>query len=292
MTLEAPQADSGAGAGVSSTEATAAASSAPRPGPTTAASGKPMSPGAIVEENILPTPNSVDLMRSARGDYMLRFERHSPHVAELFQENTKLVPQAPFGPGPKDGDLAQARAWYMATAYRLDESAVEPGQEHMLRLRWPDLGPGLGRLCSTCGPGGPLTSYLYAVDLMLWHAGRIVRVVPAAEFVWLEKRVRPDEDARLRSALLRQASADIERANAFMFVVGVPWRYMMFLGPRGYRHMMLDAGAVLSGVQGVAQQLQLAPRVCLDFYDTHVDRCLLLDGVERTTLAVVMLEVP
>lgn len=254
------------------------------------AAHKPLSPGAIVEENLLPTPNSVDLVRTGRSDYMLRFDSRAPHVAELFQENTKLVPQSTLGPSPRDADLAQAKAWYFATAYRVDESAIEPGMAHVLRLKHSELPSALGRLCRACEAGGPLASRLYGVDLMLLFGGRIVRIVPGADFVWIEKRLDPDEDRRLRAAILRQPSEAVERARAFFFVVGVPWRYMMFVGPRGYRHMMFDAGAVLAGVQALATQLELSPRVCLDYYDAHVDRVLLLDGTERTTLGVVALE--
>ena len=43
--------------------------------------------GLLFEETVLPSPNSTDLLRTTRTDYMLRFDSRTTHIAELFQEN-------------------------------------------------------------------------------------------------------------------------------------------------------------------------------------------------------------
>ena len=65
---------------------------------------------------------------------------------------------------------------------------------------------------------------------------------------------------------------------------------MVFLGPRGYRRMLLDAGELLGRLQDVAADGAVEAAVFPDFYDRQVDDVLLLDGTERTVIAIVALD--
>ena len=86
------------------------------------------------------------------------------------------------------------------------------------------------------------------------------------------------------------AAERVPRTGPLLFVAAAPWRYMMFLGPRGYRRMLLDAGELLGRLRDVAADAAVEAAVFPDFYDRRVDDALLLDGVERTVVAIVALE--
>ena len=245
--------------------------------------------GLLFEETVLPSPNSTDLLRTTRTDYMLRFDSRTTHIAELFQENTKLTPYSPLRPPDGEEELSHAKKFYFSTSYRMQEDDVEPGMMDRVRLRHADLPAELARLMGPLGKDGPLASLLYGVDLFLLHRGRLLRVIPYTDGLWVEKRMLPGEEELFRRSILRQPAEAIAQSTAFLCVVAVPWRHMMVLGPRGYRHMMLEAGNLLAQLQFIANQLKLSPRVSLDFYDARVDKVLLLDGTERTTLAIIAL---
>jgi hypothetical protein len=246
--------------------------------------------GLLFEETVLPSPNSVDLLRTARSDYMLRFDSRTTHIAELFQENTKLTPYSSLQPPAGEEELNHAKKFYFSTSYRMQEDDVEPGMMDRVRLRHADLPAELARLMGPLGKDGPLASLLYGVDLFLLHRARLLRVIPYTDGMWVEKRMLAGEEELFRRSILRQPAEAIAQSSAFLCVVAVPWRHMMVLGPRGYRHMMLEAGNLLAQLQFIANQLKLSPRLSLDFYDARVDKVLLLDGTERTTLAVIGLQ--
>lgn len=246
--------------------------------------------GMMREETVIPTPNSVDLMRTAHGDYRQRFDLRGPHIAELFQENTKLTPYATLTVPANHDEVASTRSWYFSTSYRIADKDIEPGQERFVRVRHSTLPDPLAKLLAPFGPTGGLAPLLYGVDLFLLHEGRLLRVVPTADYLWVERRITKAEEQTIRSSLLRLPASGLAQSRALLFVVGVPWRYMMYNGPRGYRHMMFEAGHLLGQLHFGATQLKLQPLVCLDFYDARVDGVLLIDGTERTTLAVITLQ--
>ena len=64
---------------------------------------------------------------------------------------------------------------------------------------------------------------------------------------------------------------------------------MMLFGPRGYRHTLFDAGRLLAHFENDAQHHSLRIAVAQNFYDRWVDRSLYMDGVERSTLAVIVI---
>jgi hypothetical protein len=246
--------------------------------------------GMMREETVIPTPNSVDLVRTAHGDYLQRFDLRSPHIAELFQENTKLTPYATLAVPAGHDEVSATRSWYFSTSYRIADKDIEPGQEHFIRLPHAMLPAPLGKLLTPFGPGGGLAPLLYGVDLYLLHDSRLMRVVPTADYLWIDRRLTKTEEQTIRSSLLRAPAEALAQSRALLFRVGVPWRSRMYSGPRGYRHMLFEAGHLLGQLGFGATQLKLQPLVCLDFYDSRVDGALLRDGTERTTLAVIALQ--
>jgi hypothetical protein len=245
---------------------------------------------ALIEETVMPTPNSVELHRSPRNDYLLRFDSRYPHIAELFQENTKLSPCSPLATLAPEQELKETKEWYFSTAYRIEDKDVAEGHDAKVRRSHKALPAPLNRLFPLFGKDGPLISLVYSSDLFVTLDNTLYRVVPGADYLWVEKRMSPEDLEMISGSIIRPEGVDVRKARALMFVAGAAWRYMLFLGPRGYRHMMFEAGNLIGQLCGLSGQLGLTPTVCLDFYDEKLDRVLRLDGAERSTLAIIALE--
>ena len=245
-------------------------------------------PEAMLEGTVLPGPNSVELMRTAATDYRLRFDAGDPHVAELFQENTKLSPHTTvFDPGAA-ARLERARAWHLSTAYRVRDEHLVAEAAHAVRVPVETLPSCLARVLQPFTQDGRLSSLLYGLDLYVLHEQALLRVVPRTRFLWRERRIAARGEWRVRESIV--SAERVPRTGPLLFLAAAPWRYMVFLGPRGYRRMLLDAGELLGRLRDVAADGAVESAVFPDFYDRQVDDVLLLDGTERTVIAIVALD--
>ncbi len=242
---------------------------------------------AMLEETLLPPMHNVEFVRSAQNDYTLRFGATTAHIAELFQENSKLTPYSTLQVPADDRELNQARMWYFSTAYRMHEEDLVPGKEHNVRIKHGDLLEPLARTFAPFGQPGTCAELLYGIDLYVLYEDRLYRQVSGTDVLWFEKKITPFEHQMLQMSLLRVPRDTISRSVALAFLVGVPWRYMMFFGPRGYRRMLFECGRVMAQIEDQAQAHGLKTILCQDFYDARIDRVLLMDGVERSTLAII-----
>ena len=243
---------------------------------------------ALLEGTVLPSPNTVEMLRTAPSDYRRRFDGGNLHVAELFQENTKLSPHTTLHDRGDAAALDHARAWYLSTAYRVEDDDLAAGQADTVRPQVDTLPPSLAGILAPFAQAGRLSSLLYGLDLLVLHEQWLLRVVPRAGFLWRDRRLAGDDERRIRESIV--AAERVPRTGPLLFVAAAPWRYMMFLGPRGYRRMLLDAGELLGRLRDVAADAAVEAAVFPDFYDRRVDDALLLDGVERTVVAIVALE--
>lgn len=242
---------------------------------------------SLLEETLFPTPNNVELNRTPKNDYLLRFGAQQSHIAELFQENTKLNPYSTLQVPETDQEIKEAMDWYFSTAYQINEEDIQSEQAEKLKISHEDLSPSLKELLRPFSEEKLLLPLLYAVDLFLLIDNRLVRHVTGSNYTWLEKEFDETDQAIFRDSILRVDAKTLDQTHVFFLLVGVPWRYMMFYGPRGYRRMMFDMGKVLNYLESRSMQLELSPYACLDYYDRRIDRVLMLDGTEKTTLAIV-----
>jgi hypothetical protein len=243
----------------------------------------------LLEERIVPSPASIELERTAMSDFLQRLCSPSPHVAELYHENSKLSPWSTVTVPEDDRKLHEAREWFFSTAYALREEDVEPGEAHQIRIGLAGLPEGLRSLLRPFAQKGPASDLLYGVDLLVLHGHRLYRMVVRTEHLWVERRFTDAERAELEGAVLDLSDLALSRAGALLFLVGCPWRYMLLYGPRGYRHTLLDAGRLLGHLETAARRSNLPLAVAQNFYDARVDRFLLADGVERSALAILAL---
>jgi hypothetical protein len=252
--------------------------------------GSVWSPGErkLFEELIVPSPHSIELERTAMSDFLQRLCATS-HVAELYHENSKIVPSSTVTVPEDDRKLHEVREWFFTTAYALEESDVEPSEAHQIRIGLAGLPERLGSLLLPFTQPGPASDLLYSVDLLVLHAGCLYRLIVRTEHLWVERSFSAADMEVLRDSVLDLSDLTLARAEALLFLVACPWRYMLLYGPRGYRHTLLDAGRLLGRFEAAARRGNLPLSVAQNFYDARIDRLLLADGVERSTLAILAL---
>lgn len=243
---------------------------------------------SLLEETVLPPSHSVELDTSAESAYANRLGAHQSNVAETYHVNSKLTPASPIGVRVNEDGLAEARTRLRSTSYRVREEDIEPELAHLVRVPHEQLPASVQPVLWSAATPGPVADRLYALDLMVLVDGAVHRQPVEANYLWREHQLNDAQQNLFASSILR-LPADLVRAHeAAIVVVGVPWRYMLFYGPRGYRRMLTDLGVLLDGVRRIADDQNIRCASTLDFFDARLDRLLLIDGVERSALAVIL----
>ncbi|WP_156724697.1 nitroreductase family protein [Streptomyces apocyni] len=243
-----------------------------------------------LEQTLIPSPNVVELAPGKAAGFVNRVAPAQDDVAELFHLNSRLSRHRP------DDRLTEAeregvRRWFFTTCgqHRAEDFTAE---SNTVRRPHTELPVPLGALCGPFGEDGPLTSLLYGCDLMVVGADALCRQQPGENALWVERHL-DGGPAALAPTMIDVAAAEaLHTAQAALVLTGVPWRSMLFGGPRGYRQMLMDAGVLLDVVCGLAGQAGYEAFPVRDFYDDELDTLLHCDGLERSALAVVALRTP
>jgi hypothetical protein len=243
---------------------------------------------ALLEETLIPSPSGTELQRDPMHDYLHRFTQRSPHVAELFLENTKITPASLTNGAMDEQLLAAARRWYFNTAYHPHEEAFDfPAAERAgVCLDVNHVDRPVGRLLAALAADEQAAQLLYGLDLYVVLETQVFRVMPAASMMWLVRRVPSAERHALAASIALRAQPPAGPHADLLVVIAVPWRYMVFQGPRGCRRMLMESGRLTQWFETRAREHDVALDVTLDFADGALEEVLLLDGVERTALAV------
>lgn len=245
-----------------------------------------------LEQALLPTHKTVELQSAPFDDYLHRLRSRAPHVAELFLENSKIARSSRHNAALDSVGFERTRDWFFTTAYqpRVGDFDDELAAQHGARLRIEQLPPPLAALLGALVSTEAIARLLYAVDLFLLAGLRSYRLIPFSEWLWLDRTLRAEEADRLARALLGVPPEAVQRADALLAVVVVPTRYTLFQGPRGYRRTLVELGSFLERCAERADDAAVGLTTMLDFHDFDVDAVLRLDGVERTTHAVCLLD--
>jgi hypothetical protein len=242
----------------------------------------------FLEESVIPSPHSIDLSETPASDYLYRQTRDTPHVAELYLENSKLNPHSTQGPIGSGETFEEIREWFFETAYDLDGDTYLKRDSPRLRLAEDQLPDPMQALLDPFSEQGGPTNLLYSIDMFALYGGRLLRRIPQSPYLWTEREVSAEEMQEL-GAKLTGSPDEWTRTDAVLFFVACPWRYMMLHGPRGYRHTLLDLGRLLAVLEGRSGQLGLPISVLQNFHDRFINDFVLADGVERSTHAIMML---
>jgi len=240
-----------------------------------------------LEETILPSPHSSELSESAENSFIYRFgAKNEPHIAELYHSNSKLNPHSTLNPvGQKK--LSEIRQWFFEKAWCLQTHDLTAAAEGRILIKWEKLPAKLGTLLApfTQKDFSP-NQLLYAIDLMVLTEHYLLRAIPWRGFLWIERKFENEDWDKLREAVL-----DISLSqSSVLFLVACPWRHMLLVGPRGYRDTLIDAGKLMNELENIANEQDMKLAMTTLFYDESVDKLLLLDGIERATVAIAVLK--
>ena len=143
---------------------------------------------------------------------------------------------------------------------------------------WPDL-----RTAPSGGALYPLELYVFALD---------VHGLAPGVYHYDPRRHRLDELRRadLGETMQRVLTAPelAESAAAIVAITGVFWRSRFKYGLRGYRFTLLEAGHVAQNLLLAGEALELAACPCGGFFERRLDPLLEVDGVEESTLYLVL----
>ena len=151
-----------------------------------------------------------------------------------------------------------------------------------------------GELALRATPSG---GGLYPVDVHV-AALRIERL-PRGTYVFdpLRDVLWQTGDAATVDALLGAVAAPDEvvttsAATALVLLLARPWRGMRKYGPRGMRHVLLEAGAIAEHVNLAAAALGVGSVDSSSFYDDEVHEALGVDGVFEALVHAQVLGIP
>jgi len=252
-------------------------------------SGLPPDVQLRLEETLLPSPNSVDLLDTPQATYLGRLLAREPNVAELFQANSRLSARGTANQLPTRELCDAVTEWFLATSYNPAEGDVDLDQarEHGVRIEVSDLVAPLAAYLDELSSHNPAEPTLYAVDTWCVIGPTVYRMPARRSTLWKERDLSDDELSRFHQSIFGDSTSPPELTIVW---VVAPWRHMVFRGPRGYRHTLIDAGRQFETAERLAARHRLHASTTYDFFDDPLNVLLGLDGDEQAVLAVTLIE--
>jgi SagB-type dehydrogenase family enzyme len=99
-------------------------------------------------------------------------------------------------------------------------------------------------------------------------------------------------DRLLAAFCLRDERVSLNRAGAILLMIARPWRAMRKYGPRGLRHVFMEAGHMAQNVHLACVSLGLGSLDCSSVYDDEAHDVLRVDGVYETLVHTVVIGHP
>lgn len=253
-------------------------------------SGLPPEIQLQLEETLLPSPHSVDLLDTPRSAYLGRLLSREPHTAELYHLNSSLASCSETNQVPPAELIDATREWFFSTSYRPAEGDVdnEVARKYGVRLELDVLEPAWKSFFRELSMSNPDEASLYSVDLWLVIDQSVYRLPARTGVLWKERDLSPQEMQALSSCVVADHGDSVEVA---LLWVGAPWRHMVFRGPRGYRHTLIEFGRQTLVAQQLAAQHGLRITTTSDFLDDRLNSLFHLDGAEHAALGVSLLSI-
>lgn len=212
---------------------------------------------------------AVELVWSPGEDYRRRLLGRV-HPAEAYLVASRLTDDTLS----QIADHEQVEATRAAFLSQYSNAIALPGEARALSSEAP-----LDRLLRSVIADGPSHRALFGCDLVVVSNSEVGVLRPAAGMVWRRMRMSPLAVDQFCSA----CGIDIEYSPA-LALVGVPWRYMQLIGPRGLQRCLADVGTVAAtlerGTNGIGVSWMW------EFRNVLADAALEYDGLERSVIAV------
>lgn len=239
-----------------------------------------------LEETVFPSLGSIELQRDPLRDFQYRFMAKSVNIAELFHENSKIRRSSRVSTFTNPQLLETVKEWFFSTAYKISEDDIKTAKAKRFRINLKDLPSKVANIIRSFTGKNEGTDFLFALDINLLYENRLYRYTPGDAMLWLEKIAPKEQIKRVSKALPSKEDNFFSNALATIFLVACPWRYMIFSGPRGYRNTLIDSGILINVLKERADAQGLKVKIWREFYDYEIDSFLKIDGVEKSTCAI------
>ena len=224
---------------------------------------------------------TIRLERNSVHEYRQRSLSASLPVAELYHENSKIFPGMLHTLTASETDPYQFRSDFV----RRRAVSVRNAGTSVLDFD-PDWRSILTQLAKTTPP-----ELFYAIELRVVSGDLVAIHEPISDTVQVVKQLSASDLEMMRLAVRVTAPSEISpHAGPYLFIVGNFARNEIFLGQRGYRHTLIEAGQVAQIILDAATRNRLAIWPVYEFTDRDLDTALELDGIEESTLMALELK--
>lgn len=242
----------------------------------------------LLEGTILPALNSIELQRYSIVDFLNRYNSPYPNIAELFHQNTRLNEYTKQTIVTDEKTIDEVKKWYLTTNCKIKEEDIEKEKGKEILKEVETLPNNLDKLFINFSSNDNRESeLLYSSNLFLLWEQKIYKIVPLSKSMLLMLKFTPEDINLLKESIIIEDTSILKNTENFLFVVGVPWRNMIFYSSRGYRKMLIDTGKLVYYLERQAEKNNLRLSLYENFYDTQINRLLNLDGVENIVTVII-----
>ncbi|MDN5586685.1 MAG: hypothetical protein ACTILB_13745 [Brevibacterium aurantiacum] len=237
----------------------------------------------MLEQTLVP-PTAVDELDPDTIDAATsRWGFSKGNLAETYTVNSVLTP-AKAQRIADENEIQTITDFYFTTAMSGYDRLAE--QESRWLLPAADFPPAVRVLLQPVMDNPALTASLFATEVLFVSGQSLWRLVPNRPGAMLEGEFTHDDARALRSGLFQ---SDTESFTPAIFLVNHLGRSSYLTGDRSFRNSALGCGIILGAAWEHARASQLPMATTNTFIDSAVNRGLRCDGVERSTMAVILL---
>jgi hypothetical protein len=217
---------------------------------------------------------TIHLEKNSTHEYRHRSLSPKISMAELYHENSKLFPEMLHTLTASELNPYEFRQEFIR---RRSNTVRNAGTSMLdLDLSWRGL---LSQVAKTS------LSEFYAIELCVVSADMMAIHEPLSDILQVVKQLSIGDLESIHRAVRLTSPFNIPpHTGPYLFIVGNFARNEIFLGQRGYRHTLLEAGQIAQAVMSSATHLGLTLWPIYEFADRDLDMALDIDGVEESTL--------
>jgi len=240
----------------------------------------------ILESSLIPSLNSIELGKNVINDFLYRNISKYSNIAELYQENSKWNEYIIECFITENEIVKEVKRWYLTTTCKLKEEDIDYKEAKEIFKDINSFPKELKNLFENLLKESEEMELLYDVDILLLYKNNLYRCIPLSKYFILEKKMDERAISLLKNSIVDEATKYLDKSLGIFFIVGVPWRNMIFYGQRGYKNMFLQAGKLVYYISVTGSNNGLKILNFPNFYDNQVNRVLNLDGVENFVLTI------
>lgn len=233
------------------------------------------------EQEIFISPNTKILNNNPENLYRKRL-CSIDNVAEIYHENSKILKRNESSFKANLENMIRTNNWAYKTFNSTRNEDLKENQNIILDpFEYKDLG-----------------KRNFYQKLFEWYSLNAEKIMFTDIFIMMDKTLyQVAGDAK--KLVLQMSNIDInflkeniirdcqlEGIQSIVFFVARPWRYMRFIGNRGYRQCLIDIGEISNSLETIYSKSFFVDY----FIDNGINQLLDIDGIENTCIRLLVVE--